>query len=147
MRGVLISLPPADIQALKNGRRYVVLSRPVRKQDDRPLDILLYSSQSAGGSGLIEGTGYAGRCSQFSPRSHDAAEDCWHYGVELDKRAPGERFYQEIICFRALPTPVPIEAYAVSGSANPPQKDWKYIQIGDSHGGIYPESRFEILEQ
>ena len=131
MRGVIISLPPAEIEELRFGRRYVVLSRPIRHDINEVLDVLIYSSKSAGGTGLIEATAYIGQCFQFSRRSYDAENMCSRYGVQIGPRAPGERYYQEIRGFAMLPVPVSIEAYVVSGSTNPPQKDWKYVQIGD----------------
>ena len=131
MKGVIISLPPSEIEAIKHGRRYVVLSRPIRKDPAMLMDVLIYSSKSAGGTGLIEATAYVGQCFRFSPRGYDAENMCSCYGVQIDSRVPGERFYQEISNFVRLPAPVPIEAYVASGSINPPTKDWKYVQIGD----------------
>ena len=125
MKGVIISLSPTEIEALKYGRRYVVLSRPIRKDPGVSMDVLIYSSKNAGGTGLIEGTGYIGRCSQFARREYDAVYMCSRYGVKFGPSLPGERFYQEIRNFSLLPVPVPIEVYVVSGSLNPPSKDWK----------------------
>ena len=148
MRCVLISLPPKDIQALCEGRQYVVLSRPIRKPEYKPLEILIYSSMSAGGSGLVEAKGFVGRCSYFSSRSadEDLKLNASSYGVGIDDRAPGARYYQEVMQFHMLETPVKLEECISRGSTNPPQKDWKYIQTGDNHAGIYPKSRFEVLE-
>ena len=131
MKGILYPAGPERIASIMDREKLFYSIGKSMNETAAPMQVLLYETKNAGGSGLITAIIWIGPGHEFTKPSVDivkAMAYCPDYTFDATQIGGKKKYFYEILHKQKLAQPKEISAMVWRGSTKPPRV-WKIVEL------------------